>query len=77
MFSRMFIPREIGNSFKVKGALCSFGEEIQTQNYEIIMQILFIFSINKLFSEENKVPGTQFEARKVAGSATCKQSHTV
>ena len=26
--------------------------------------------MNKLFSEENKVPRTQFEARKLAGSAT-------
>ena len=30
--------------------------------------------MNKLFSEENKVPRTLFEARKVAGSATRKQS---
>ena len=33
--------------------------------------------IIKLFSEENKVPGTLFEAKKVAGSATYKQSKTV
>ena len=33
--------------------------------------------INKLFLEENKVPRTLFEARKVTGSATCKQSKTV
>ena len=33
--------------------------------------------INKLFSEENKVPRNLFEARKVAGSAKCKQSMTV
>ena len=26
-----------------------------------------------MFSEENKVPGALFEARKVAGSAKCKQ----
>ena len=31
----------------------------------------------KLFSEENKVPRTLFEARKVAGSATYTQSKTV
>ena len=30
--------------------------------------------MNKLFSEENKVPRTRFEARKVAGPATYKQS---
>ena len=33
--------------------------------------------INKLLSEEDKVPGTLFEARRVAGSATHKQSKTV
>ena len=33
--------------------------------------------INKLFSEENKVPRTLFEARKEAGSATNKQIITV
>ena len=32
--------------------------------------------LNKLL-EENKVPRTLFEARKVAGSATCKQSKTI
>ena len=31
----------------------------------------------KLFSEENKVLRTLSVARKVAGSATCKQSKTV
>ena len=30
--------------------------------------------IKKLFSEENKLPRTLFDARKVAGSATYKQS---
>ena len=34
-----------------------------------------IFSLSE--SEENKVPGTLFEARKVAGSAKYKQSKTV
>ena len=29
--------------------------------------------MNMLFSEENKVPRTLFEARKVAGSATYEQ----
>ena len=34
-------------------------------------------SIKKLLSEENKVPRMQYEARKVAGSTTYKQSNTV
>ena len=38
---------------------------------------LFHKWMNKLFSEENKVPRILFEARKVAGSATYKQSETV
>ena len=42
---------------------------------------MLIFSphklIKKLLSEEDKVPRTLFEARKVAGSAKCKQSKTV
>ena len=29
--------------------------------------------MNKLYSEENKVPRSLFEARQVAGSATYKQ----
>ena len=33
--------------------------------------------MNKLLLEENKVPRTLFEARKVAGSATYKHSQTV
>ena len=33
--------------------------------------------MNKLFSEENKDSRTLFEAWKVAGSTTYKQSHTV
>ena len=33
--------------------------------------------MNKLFSVENKFPRTLFETRKVAGSATYKQSKTV
>ena len=37
---------------------------------------IYFFLLNKLFSEE-KVLRTQFEARKVAGSATYKQSKTV
>ena len=33
--------------------------------------------INKLFSEENKVPRTLFEARKAAGSTKYKQYEIV
>ena len=65
------------------GALFCFGEEIQALNSniynidEVIIQIrniyLFHNFIKKLLSEENKVPGTLFEARNVAGSATYKQ----
>ena len=33
--------------------------------------------MNKLLSEENKVPRTLFEAWNVAGSATYKQSKTI
>ena len=35
---------------------------------------LFCYWVNKLFSEENKVPRTLLEAGKVAGSATYKVS---
>ena len=48
----------------LKAALCSLGEEYMNE----------FGQINKLFSEENKVPRILFEARKVAGSATYKQS---
>ena len=58
-------------------ALCSL--KIQTQIFniydtdEVKMQVqgcLFLNDwINKLFSEENKVPRTLFGARRVAGSA--------
>ena len=41
-------------------------------------QSYFLYKwINKLLSEEYKVPRTLFEARQVAGSATYKQSKTV
>ena len=47
----------------LKGALCSSGEEIQTQNinicYNTNSNMYFVpphNCINKLFSEENKVP---------------------
>ena len=71
-------------NYKVKGALCSCAEEIQSKNFKIYIisevkiqnQIygLFYNWINKLFSEENKVHRTLPEARKVAGSAKYSQS---
>ena len=60
----------------------SLGGEIQTQHFyiyninEVIVQTR-LTQINKLFSEENKSPTTPFEARKMAGSATYRQSKTV
>ena len=75
-----------------KGPLCSFGEGIQSQtlythnNNEVLKQyseIVFFFHnwMNKLFSEEDKVPRTLFEAGQVMGSATglnkVKQNETV
>ena len=48
-------------------------QEIQTLNLNVKL-IIQTNCINKLFLEENKVPWTLFEARKVAGSATYKQS---
>ena len=49
--------------FFIKGLLCSFEEEIPTQNFniynlieEILQNVFFHQSINKLFSEENKFP---------------------
>ena len=55
--------------FFIKGALCSFGEEIQTRNRNIYninevkntnLEIFISFHkwINKLFSEENEVQNT-------------------
>ena len=57
-----------------------FGEEIQTQNFNIHnikeaiiqTQTFFIFSMTEKTNCENKVPRTLFDARKVAGSATYK-----
>ena len=49
-----------------------FGEEVQTQKY------LFNPWVNKQAVLRGKYsPRTLFEAGKVAGSATCKQSETV
>ena len=45
---------------------------IQHMNY-----VVFYNWINTLFSEDNKVPKTLCEARKVGGSAKYKQSKTV
>ena len=69
-----------------KGELCSFWEEIQTQNCNISNMCEVIIQtqknvihkwINKLFSEENKDLRTLFEVTKVAGSAKYKQSKIV
>ena len=49
----------------IKGALCSFGEEIQTQNFDI-------YDINEVNNN-----GSSTFIIKVAGSATYKQSNTV
>ena len=59
----------------LKEVLCSSGGEMQTQNFNIydineekqykLINIHLLHNwINKLFSEENKVPRTLFEARK-------------
>ena len=62
----------------IKGALYSFGRDIQTQNCnvyninEVLIQTLSIYYfhnwINKLFWKEK----TQFEAKKVSASAESK-----
>ena len=79
-----FLTAVINEEQAIKGALCGFGGDIQTENFniyntnEVIIQAhidrSFVFHnwINKLFSEENKIPRTPFEAWKVAGSATYK-----
>ena len=60
----------------VKGAMCSFREEIsEFQNVYIINKVMKNGPnkwINKLFSYQNKLPGTLFETWKVAGSAAHK-----
>ena len=70
--------------FFFERALCSFEDEIQTRNFTIyyfneVKYKFFFFHnwINKLFSEENNVLKTLFEAREVAGSGKYKQSKTV
>ena len=58
-------------------------EGTQTPNYiihninEVLLSSCFHNSINKLFSEEIRYQNTVFGARKVAGSATNKQSQKV
>ena len=61
----------------IKGALCSFV--VQTQDFDIynINDVIIQTWKSELFSKDNKVPRTQFEARKVVGYATYKQSKTV
>ena len=59
----------------VIGAWCSFRQGIQTQNLNIynINKVIFrnvYFShnwINKMFSKENKLPRTLFEAKRWQG----------
>ena len=62
--------------FYLKFALYRFGKYICTILIRSDSEIYIFFSqVNKkLFSEENKVPRTLFEAKKVAGSTTYKQS---
>ena len=66
---------------QIKGALCSLEEEIKTQNIniysitEVNKCVTFHNWINNMFLEENKVPRTLFEERKVAESATYKQTY--
>ena len=56
--------------FKLRILMISILMLIPTHKYDFF----FHKWIKKLFSEENKVPRTLFEARKVAGSAKYKQS---
>ena len=61
----------------MKGALCRLVEESQTHHFSIYkINEVEIHNVNKLFSAVKKVPRPQVEDRKVAGSATSKQSKT-
>ena len=69
------------NSFSIsllKGHYTVLGKTFKPNksNEAITQTLFFCYLINRLFSEENKVRRALFEARKVAGSATCKQSKT-
>ena len=61
-----------------KGLLCSFEDKIKLR---ILTYWHIDFSFHKwmkvLFSEENKVPRTLFEDRRIVGSATYEQSKTI
>ena len=65
---------------KLKGALCSFEEEIQTPNFNINKmkkvktQTQKYLSFPELNKQDVLSSRTLFEAGKVAGSATYKQS---
>ena len=81
--SALFIQSLYWLFFFFKGAVCSFGGDIQTQNFyiyninEVIIQNQIYFPhkcINKLFSGVNKAPSTLFGNTSLAGSATYKQS---
>ena len=58
-------------AFKVKGALGSFGEEIQSQNFSRynINSDIFIITITEQTSCSHREHRTLLEARKAAGSA--------
>ena len=56
--------------FKLRNIILQY---LWSTNSNSQMFVFFLNWINKLFSEENKVPKTLFEARKLAGSATYKQ----
>ena len=43
----------------------------------VLILVFFHHPITKLLSEESTVPRALFKARKVAGSATCRQSKLV
>ena len=59
----------------LKGHCVAVEKKIFQLNLNLIFNIFSI--LNKLFSELSEVPRTMFVARKVAGSATCKQSKTI
>ena len=65
------------NQICAGGTVNGVRDHICPKLYKLRNILFFHKRINKLFSEENKVPRTLCEARKVAGSAKYKQSKTV
>ena len=69
----------IGQYYFFKGELCRFGKQNSNSKYlqgnEVIIQNWLLFPLvkKKSCSEENKVPRTLFEAKKVAGSTKYTQ----